>query len=86
MRHSPVSAVAVPTGCKQPVGLAGDFVALGPAARSADSQQPTYLGCADLRGGAKAGGSAAWRALRGAAGPFRPPCAPREAHRSLSAR
>ena len=58
LRHSPVSTVKLPTGCLQPVGLARDFVALDPTARSAASQQRTSTDCANLRGGAMAAGSA----------------------------
>ena len=41
-RRSRVVAVAVPTGCSQPVGLAQDPVALGPACSSAVSKKRTF--------------------------------------------
>ncbi len=44
-RPSRVVAVAVPTGCLQPVGLAPDLVALGPACCSAASKKRTFKDC-----------------------------------------
>ena len=57
-RRSRVIAVAVPTGCLQPVGLVQDLVALGPACCSAASkkrrfkncQNRTFKNCANIAG------------------------------------
>ena len=48
VRRSRVVAVAVPIGCLQPVGLAPDLVALGPACCSAASKKRTFDACANI--------------------------------------
>ena len=44
-RRSRVVAVAVPTGCLQPVGLVPDLLALGPGCCSAASKKRTFQNC-----------------------------------------